>query len=206
MYGPPAPAYVTLAGADWLASASAHPRSVHALWADRPSAPTVLPCGTAFDVISAPVLFGRRMLDRLWADGPGSGPVAVHRDRVLLFTVPGASQRLPALLGWEEWGARVPPLLCLGAGDAVTVPALFPSPEAPGRPAGSAASRWLVAPEVGAPWLPGPEVLIWACIRAARGPLAEPADEPQPPNGEPHEPTDEPAAPRREAAQRHGSD
>ncbi|MBB5935129.1 hypothetical protein FHS42_002179 [Streptomyces zagrosensis] len=122
---------VTSAGADWLASASAFPRSVHALWSARPTAPSVLPCGTAFDVVSAPALFGCRMVDRLWSDGPGSGPVAVQRGRVLMFTRPGVAQRLPALLSWEEWGAGVPPLLCHGVGDAVTIPPLR-APEPPG--------------------------------------------------------------------------
>ncbi|PNG16070.1 bifunctional DNA primase/polymerase, partial [Streptomyces cahuitamycinicus] len=124
---------VTPDGAAWLASAGTYPRSTLALWEERPDAPVVLPCGAVFDVVSAPSTFGRRMLDRLWDDGPGSGPVAEFRGRILLFAAPGTAQRLPALLEWEEWGARdsrdtsrtdaVPPLLCHGTGDAVTVPA-----------------------------------------------------------------------------------
>ncbi|MEU3848806.1 bifunctional DNA primase/polymerase [Streptomyces sp. NPDC029554] len=165
---------VTPDGAAWLASAGTYPRSTLALWEERPDAPVVLPCGSVFDVVSAPVMFGRRMLDRLWDDGPGSGPVAEYRGRMLLFAAPGTAQRLPALLEWEEWGAHgrdtrgarqgcrtdaVPPLLCHGTGDAVTVPA----------PAGSVSrSRWLVAPDTRQPWLPGPEVLLWAAVRAAR--------------------------------------
>ncbi|MGD3110365.1 bifunctional DNA primase/polymerase [Streptomyces sp. YGL11-2] len=173
----PTTAYVTLAGADWLASASPYPGSMHALWAERPTAPSVLPCGAVFDVINAPVLFGRRMADRLWSAGPGSGPVAVHRGRLLIFAAPGTAQRLPALLAWEEWAAAVPPLLCHGGGDAVTVPALHPRPHTPGAaaeddPAASGASRWLVAPDVRAPWLPGPDILLWACVGAARSTLA----------------------------------
>ncbi|MFI0137286.1 bifunctional DNA primase/polymerase [Streptomyces luteogriseus] len=164
---------VTPDGAAWLASAGTYPRSTLALWEERPDAPVVLPCGSVFDVVSAPAMFGRRMLDRLWDDGPGSGPVAQFRGRMLLFAAPGTAQRLPALLEWEEWGARgsreatrtdaVPPLLCHGTGDAVTVPA--PSESIP--PARSA-SRWLVAPDTRQPWLPGPEVLLWAAVRAAR--------------------------------------
>ncbi|MEC4015208.1 bifunctional DNA primase/polymerase [Streptomyces sp. H27-D2] len=190
--------YVTLAGADWLASASSHPGRMHALWSSRPTAPSVLPCGTAFDVVNAPALFGRRMVDRLWSDGPGSGPVAAYRGRLLLFTAPGTAQRLPALLDWEEWGSAVPPLLCHGTGDAVTVPALYPvrptprselpppapqparaeDPDAPGDPGDetATAARWLVAPDVRHPWLPGSEVMLWACVRAARTACeAEPA-------------------------------
>ncbi|MFI8995363.1 hypothetical protein [Streptomyces sp. NPDC053542] len=165
--------YVTLAGADWLASASPHPRRVHHLWATHPTAPSVLPCGTVFDVINAPALFGRRMADCLWAAGPGSGPVAVHRGRVLLFAARGTAQRLPALLSWEEWARSVPPLLCHGTGDAVSIPPLHPCPPAPDSPPPS--SRWLVAPDVRHPWLPGPDVLLWACVRAAR---ATPSDSP----------------------------
>ncbi|WP_433856435.1 bifunctional DNA primase/polymerase [Streptomyces kronopolitis] len=168
----PTSAYVTLAGADWLASAGPDPDAAHAAWAARPSAPSVLPCGTAFDVINAPALFGRRMVDHLWSAGPGSGPVAAHRGRILLFAAPGAAQRLPALLVWEEWAAAVPPLLCHGSGDAVTVPPLHPglgtAAAAAEDPSGPAASRWLVAPDVRHPWLPGPDVLLWACVRAAR--------------------------------------
>lgn len=174
-------AQVTPAGADWLASAVPHPRSTLTLWAARPTAPGVLPCGSAFDVVNAPAIFGRRMLDRLWEEGPGSGPVAAYRGRTLLFAAPGTAQRLPALLSWEEWGATgsdraeedgegeagargegavPPPLLCHGTGDAVTVPPLTP---------GSASGpRWVVAPDTRHPWLPGPEVLLWACVRAAR--------------------------------------
>lgn len=157
---------VTSAGAAWLASACGHPRSTLALWEARPTAPGVVSCGSVFDVVNVPSIFGRRMLDRLWAEGPGSGPVAVHRGRMLLFAAPGTAQRLPSLLEWEEWygpDATVPPLLCHGAGDAVTVPALVP----PGRES-SGAARWLVAPDTRRPWLPGPDVLLWACVRAAR--------------------------------------
>ncbi|MER6713707.1 MULTISPECIES: bifunctional DNA primase/polymerase [unclassified Streptomyces] len=170
--------HVTPDGAAWLASAGTYPRSTLALWEERPDAPVVLPCGSVFDVVSAPALFGRRMLDRLWDDGPGSGPVAELRGRMLLFAAPGTAQRLPALLEWEEWGTRgwegresrrtdaVPPLLCHGTGDAVTVPAPTqgPSPLTPAR----STARWLVAPDTRQPWLPGPEVLLWAAVRAAR--------------------------------------
>ncbi|MFF5841882.1 bifunctional DNA primase/polymerase [Streptomyces massasporeus] len=186
---------VTPDGAAWLASAGTYPRSTLALWEERPDAPVVLPCGSVFDVVSAPAMFGRRMLDRLWDDGPGSGPVAQFRGRMLLFAAPGTAQRLPALLEWEEWGGRdsreatrtdaVPPLLCHGTGDAVTVPApsgsISPAVRTPSESTGPAtsppagataparsASRWLVAPDTRQPWLPGPEVLLWAAVRAAR--------------------------------------
>ncbi|MGW0864446.1 bifunctional DNA primase/polymerase [Streptomyces sp. NPDC002611] len=166
---------VTPDGAAWLASAGTYPRSTLSLWEERPDAPIVLPCGAVFDVVSAPSVFGRRMLDRLWDDGPGSGPVAEFRGRMLLFAAPGTAQRLPALLEWEEWGTHgrdggetgrtgaVPPLLCHGTGDAVTIPA-------PTEPASATRSgcRWLVAPDTRRPWLPGPEVLLWAAVRAAR--------------------------------------
>ncbi|WP_394433800.1 bifunctional DNA primase/polymerase [Streptomyces sp. SGAir0957] len=153
---------VTPEGAAWLASAGTYPRSTLSHWHSRPSAPVVLPCGSVFDVVNVPAIFGRRMLDRLWSEGPGSGPVATHRGRMLLFTAPGTAQRLPSLLRWEEWGPAVPPLLCHGTGDAVTVPA--PTTSAEPRPE----SRWVVAPDTRHPWLPGPEVLLWACVRAAR--------------------------------------
>lgn len=169
----PAAPCVTLAGADWLASASRSPGGVHALWADNATAPAVLPCGKVFDVIGAPTLFGRRMLDHLWSPaGPGSGPVAAQRGRLLLFAAPGTAQRLPALLAWEEWGEdeeggrALPPLLSYGTGDAVTVPPLYPLPDETGL--APTAPRWLVAPETRHPWLPGADVLLWACVRAAR--------------------------------------
>ncbi|THA72229.1 hypothetical protein E6P78_02840 [Streptomyces sp. A0958] len=165
-------AQVTAAGAAWLAGATAYPRSTLAQWESRPTAPGVLPCGSAFDVVNVPTLFGRRMLEHLWADGPGSGPVASHRGRMLLFASPGTAQRLPSLLDWEEWGAggprgphgggaKVPPLLCHGTGDAVTVPPLTCG-------ANYSGPRWLVAPDTRSPWLPGPDVLLWACVRVAR--------------------------------------
>ncbi|WUT68549.1 bifunctional DNA primase/polymerase [Streptomyces sp. NBC_00670] len=157
---------VTAEGAAWLASAGPYPRSTLALWEERPDAPLVLPCGTVFDVVNVPAVFGRSLLDRLWDEGPGSGPVAVHRGRTLLFTAPGTARRLPSLLDAEEWdgGGAVPPLLCHGTGDAVTVPALRPASGA-GRPP---ASRWLVAPDTRDPWLPGAEAVCWAAMRAAR--------------------------------------
>ncbi|MGQ4383153.1 bifunctional DNA primase/polymerase [Streptomyces sp. SAS_270] len=169
---------VTSEGAAWLASAGTYPRSTLALWEDRPGAPVVLPCGTAFDVVSAPAMFGRRMLDRLWDEGPGSGPVAAYRGRMLLFAASGTAQRLPSLLEWEEWGTRdtgghgrgsaVPPLLCHGTGDAVTVPAPNPGDSGPDLGSARLDSRWLVAPDTRHPWLPGPEILLWAAVRAAR--------------------------------------
>ncbi|MFF5444503.1 bifunctional DNA primase/polymerase [Streptomyces sp. NPDC012888] len=152
-------AHVTPEGAAWLVSASAHPQSTLAVWRARPGSPAVLPCGTAFDVVNVPVVFGRRVLDLLWHEGPGSGPVAVHRGRMLLFAAPGTAHRLPSLLHWEEWADAVPAPLCHGPGDAVTVPALEPAP---------GPSRWLVAPDSRSPWLPGPDALLWACVRAAR--------------------------------------
>ncbi|MBZ4319297.1 bifunctional DNA primase/polymerase [Streptomyces huiliensis] len=159
---------VSAAGAEWLASASPLPRSVLALWGADPGSTLLLPCGRAFDVIGVPALFGRRMLDRLWSDGPGSGPVAAQQGRLLLFAAAGTAQRLPALLGWEEWARAVPPLLCLGTGDAVTVPPPYPPDGTEPVPP---ASRWVVAPDVRHPWLPGPDVLLWACVRTARAGL-----------------------------------
>ncbi|MBK3587114.1 hypothetical protein JHN49_26610, partial [Streptomyces sp. MBT57] len=137
-----------------------------------PGAAGVLPCGSQFDVVNVPALFGRRMLERLWAEGPGTGPVAVHRGRMLLFAAPGTAQRLPSLLAWEEWGSgggeqsrtprgEVPPMLCHGTGDAVTVPPLT-------CPSDGSGPRWLVAPDTRNPWLPGPDVLLWACVRVSR--------------------------------------
>jgi hypothetical protein len=174
--GAPEVTGVTPEGAAWLASAGTYPRSTRLLWEDRPTAPAVLACGSVFDVVNAPAVFGRLLLDRLWDEGPGSGPVAVHRGRILLFAAPGTAQRLPTLLAWEERGSgggsdrgrAVPPLLCHGAGDAVTVPA--PTPAAPAHPAAGVHpdSRWLVAPDTRAPWLPGPEVMLWAAVRASR--------------------------------------
>jgi hypothetical protein len=228
---------VTAEGAAWLASAGAYPRSTLALWRERPDAPVVLLCGSAFDVVSASALFGRRMLDRLWDEGPGSGPVAAYRGRILLFAAPGTAQRLPSLMEWEEWGVgtspervgtspertdaspgpagtspervgvlergghpatgavagsgspvgpvgsagpghgvragrcrEVPPLLCHGTGDAVTVPPLTPGSGGP--EAVRTDSRWLVAPDTRRPWLPGPEILLWAAVRAARAAAA----------------------------------
>ncbi|MDL2076407.1 bifunctional DNA primase/polymerase [Streptomyces sp. GXMU-J15] len=156
---------VTPDGAAWLASAGTYPRTTLALWEEQPGAPVVLPCGSVFDVVNAPSMFGSRILDRLWDEGPGSGPVAVFRGRMLLFAAPGTAQRLPSLLGWEEFGRteHIPPLLCHGNGDAVTVPAPGGAPES--APAGA---RWLVAPDTRHPWLPGPEILLWAAVRAAR--------------------------------------
>ncbi|MDO0914721.1 bifunctional DNA primase/polymerase [Streptomyces sp. DT2A-34] len=165
---PPSPASLTAAsltadGAAWLASAEPYPRSIRALWDEQPTAPVVLACGSVFDIVSAPTVFGRRMVDQLWEEGPGSGPVAMFRGRMLLFAAPGTAQRLPSLLRWEEFGRAgdVPPLLCHGTGDAVTVPA-GSGTDAP------SGSRWLVAPDTRHPWLPGPEVLLWAAVRAAR--------------------------------------
>ncbi|MGD9485315.1 hypothetical protein WDH52_19040 [Streptomyces sp. TRM70308] len=175
------------AGAAWLASASRFPRSVHALWSARPEVPQPLPCGTVFDAVSAPGLFGRRMLAhllRLDAEGrPGSGPVAVDRDRLLFLAAPGTAARLPALLRWEEWQrppaapgtgrAALPPLLGYGSGDVVPLPA----PPRPGRPLDRGA-RWLVGPDACGGWLPGPERLLWAAVRAVRagrGPASRPA-------------------------------
>ncbi|MFJ4831557.1 bifunctional DNA primase/polymerase [Streptomyces sp. NPDC088747] len=172
----------TSEGVAWLASAEAYPRSALALWEERPGAPVVLPCGSTFDVVNAPAIFGRLMLDRLWDEGPGSGPVAAYRGRMLLFAAPGTAQRLPSLLHWEEWGSQsggqggapsgngrgggIPPLLCHGTGDAVTVPA--PAAGHSAGPAPRPESRWLVAPDTRQPWLPGPEILVWAAVRAAR--------------------------------------
>ncbi|GGV31904.1 hypothetical protein GCM10010277_15990 [Streptomyces longisporoflavus] len=174
LYPGPAPADtpdssdVTTEGAAWLASAETYPRSALAHWRSRPTAPAVLPCGSVFDVVSVPAVFGRRMLDRLWDEGPGSGPVAAHRGRMLLFAAPGTAHRLPSLLEWEEWGSAVPGILCHGTGDAVTVPPITAETGGPATGNPHLDSRWLVAPDARHPWLPGPEVMLWACVRAAR--------------------------------------
>ncbi|WP_235990888.1 hypothetical protein, partial [Streptomyces ureilyticus] len=144
---------LTSDGAAWLASAQSHQHTATvAVRNRRPTTPVVLPCGSAFDVVNAPAIFGRRMLDELWGEGPGSGPVAAYRGRMLLFATPGTAQRLPALLKWEEWGSdggagrsrAIPPLLCHGRGDAVTIPPAGASATpAPAR----TPARWLVAPD-----------------------------------------------------------
>ncbi|MEF9883101.1 hypothetical protein [Streptomyces sp. P9-A4] len=164
-------ARVTADGAAWLASAAGgRGESALTRWEARPASPAALPCGRVFDVVNVDPVFGRRMLDRLWEEGPGSGPVAVHRGRMMLFTAPGTAQRLPALLDWEVGvpparsargrGEQVPRPLCHGVGDAVTVPPLVPS--------GTSGPRWVVAPDTRSPWLPGPEVVLWAYVRAVR--------------------------------------
>ncbi|WP_257573913.1 hypothetical protein [Streptomyces sp. JJ66] len=159
-------------GAAWLASASPFPRSVHALWSARPGQAQPLPCGTVFDAVSVPALFGRRMLARLLrldaVGRPGSGPVAADRGRLLFFAAPGTAGRLPVLLRWEEWqhagpGGAVPALLAYGTGDVVPVPA----PPRPGLPLDRGA-RWLVGPDACGGWLPGAEQLLWAAVRAVR--------------------------------------
>ncbi|GHB41099.1 hypothetical protein GCM10010347_08490 [Streptomyces cirratus] len=159
---------VTHEGAAWLASACTHPRSALTVWEERPAAPAVLPCGVAFDVVNVPLVLGRRMLDLLWAEGPGCGPAAVHRGRMLLFAAPGTAQRLPALLAWVGepptkpgggWSADAAAPICHGPGDAVTVPPLL---------AVAGPSRWLVAPDSRRPRLPGPDTLLWAFLHAAR--------------------------------------
>ncbi|MFJ5926397.1 bifunctional DNA primase/polymerase [Kitasatospora sp. NPDC092948] len=156
--------YVSVAGEAWLASASEYPSSMRALWEARPWVPAVLPCGRVFDVISMPAVFGRRVLDELWASGPGCGPVAAFRGRTLLFAQPGTAARLRTLLAWEEWARDVPPLLCHGIGDAVTVPPVQRAADS----TDTAGGRWIVAPDTREPWLPGASVLVWACVRAAR--------------------------------------
>jgi hypothetical protein len=159
----PQPVTVTPEGAAWLASSSDCPRIVRTLWAARPSAPSVLPCGRAFDAVSMSTLFGRHVLQQLWRNGPGSGPVAVHRGRVLLLAEPGTAHRLPTLTAWEQCSPAVPPVLCHGPGDAITVPPLSPLPTRTPPP-----SRWLIAPSARHPWLPSADTLLWACLRAAR--------------------------------------
>lgn len=155
---------VTPAGADWLASASPFPRSVHALWSQRPAAPAVLPCGGAFDVVSLPALPGRRVLELLWSRGAGSGPAAAVRDRTLLFAAPGTAARLPALLSWEEWRPGLPPALCHGPGDAVTLPPVYGRREGSRRGGGALAGRAGGAVPVAA----GPEGAAVG-VRAGRG-------------------------------------
>ncbi|MBW1598671.1 hypothetical protein [Streptomyces sp. JJ38] len=153
------------AGPDWPAAASPFPRSVRALWAAFPERAQPLPCGTVFDAVSAPAVFGRRMAEQL----AGAGPVAVQQGRVLFLAAPGTARRLPALLRWEEWQGRhdverIPPLLGYGPGDVVPVPA----PPLPGEGAGAAGSRWLVPPTPHGGRLPGPRDLLWAAVRAVR--------------------------------------
>lgn len=156
--------YVPLAGAEWLVSASDYPRSLRALWSARPWAPSVLPCGTKFDVVNAPELYGRRVLDELWSAGPGCGPVAALPGRLLVFARPGTADRLRTLLSWGEWSAHIPPLLFHGPGDAVTVPPLCRLATTP--------SRWVIAPDTIRPQLPDSGDLLRACVRSARAPAA----------------------------------
>ena len=174
-------AQVTAAGAAWLASRrglSALARSPSGR--PGPTRPGVLPCGSAFDVVNVPALFGRRMLDQLWAEGPGSGPVAAHRgpDAAVRRSRhrPAAARRCST----GRSGAR--PVTDRPAGarrpdDRRTVPAAAlprhrrrgDRPAAwPAVPTSPRGPRWVVAPDTRHPWLPGPEVLLWACVRAAR--------------------------------------
>src|SRR5258705_406269 len=58
-------------------------------------------------------------------------------------------------------------MLGRGTGDGVPVPPLYQDPAADVRD-GAGISRWVVAPDTRHPWLPGADVLLWACVRAAR--------------------------------------
>ncbi|EFL00054.1 LOW QUALITY PROTEIN: conserved hypothetical protein, partial [Streptomyces sp. SPB78] len=161
-----------LGGARWLAGATPDPEATLRTWAARPHAPLRLPCGTVFDLVSAPLVFGRRMVERLWAEGPGCGPLAERGDRLLLLAAPGTADRLAALLRWEQWGGSprhpLPPLLCHGRGDLASLPPLErPLP-------GAVRDRWLVAPKGPRPWLPGPEVLLWAARTGVRISISHP--------------------------------
>ncbi|MFJ6215363.1 bifunctional DNA primase/polymerase [Streptomyces sp. NPDC092296] len=171
--------YVTVAGEAWLASASEYPRSVRALLQSRPWAPVQLPCGRAFDVVSLPDLPGRRVLEALWRSGPGCGPVAAGRGRILLFAAVGTAERLRPLPAWEEWGPARPVVLCHGLGDTITVPPVQRPVDGTGRPGagagagtGAGAGRWIVAPDRRDPWLPDAPALLRACVRAAHAPGA----------------------------------
>ena len=79
-------------------------------------------------------------------------------------------------------------MLCHGAGDAVTVPALYGRRgraalrASRGRSRARADRRWVVAPDTRHPWLPGADVLLWACLRAVREAV------PRPPRGAPGAP------------------
>ncbi|WP_433342053.1 hypothetical protein [Streptomyces sp. CA-253872] len=159
-------------GARWLASATPDPEAALRTWSARPRDPLRLPCGTAFDLVSAPLLFGRRMVERLWAEGPGCGPLAERGDRLLLLATPGTADRLAALLRWEQWGGSprhpLPPLLCHGRGDLASLPPLAP---------GGSRDRWLVPPKGPRPWLPGPEALLWAARTGVRISISRAADQ-----------------------------
>jgi hypothetical protein len=193
----PGPACVTAAGAEWLASASALPASVHALWRHRPGSPRLLPCGIAFDVVSAPPIPGRRLLDHLWSAGPGTGPVALHDGRVLIFTAPGTAGRIATLLTWEECrqhaGLRALPgrsqpeapagagtfpfLLCHGLGDYVTVPPLRPEAAAvPDRRRGRATDRQRPAGRTGGEAPVRPHRTRWLVAPDLRHPWLPEAD------------------------------
>ena len=135
--------------------------STLALWESRPGAPVVAavrrgPSSTSSNV---PAIFGRRMLDRLWSEGPGSGPVARSTAAGCCCSPPPAPPsgcRSLWLGGVGRTCRTAAP--CHGTGDAVTVPPLAAADPPP--TAGSRAG-WSL-PDTRHPWLPGPEVLLWA--------------------------------------------
>ncbi len=176
----PTAAYVTLAGADWLASASPHPDEMHALWATRPAAPERAAVRHRLRRDQRPRALraadGRPFMvrrSRLGAGGgaprpdpalrrSGHGPAAARAARL-----GGVGHRRPAAAVPRQRRRGHRPAAAPLSGAAEDAPAIGPflAAEEPSAPAGS---RWLVAPDVRDPWLPGPDVLLWACVRAAR--------------------------------------
>jgi hypothetical protein len=164
--------YLTVSGESWLASASDQPDLLGALWAARPWAPSVVPCGRTFDVIALPQDLGHQVLQELHTHGPGYGPVAVYRSTVELFSEVGTADRLNRLLSWQEWSQDVAGLQFLGAGDSVTIP---PFRRRVGDPV---AEPWIHGPDTRHPWLPDANALLRACRRATRPGPAAPAGTP----------------------------
>lgn len=113
-------------------------------WATAPGdaeGPVELLTGLRFDVLELPAAAGFAVLRRVG----GRWPVAVAGHRMRLLVAAGASDELPGLLDWLEWGGIALDLVALGAGDRTTAP-IPPGWSGSGSPG---AASWLRPPEPG---------------------------------------------------------
>ncbi|MBR8639384.1 hypothetical protein KEF29_08910 [Streptomyces tuirus] len=143
---------------EWLASVAPDPEACRREWERNPLGVTLLPAGSAWDVLILPAELGYATLDVLTRVLGRPGPVLVDFGdaRVGFFVPPGTAA------GWLGTGIRT-----AGAGTWIVVP--YPGRASPGG------VRWLVPPD-GSGTLTDPALLELAMHEAAAGLATEDDD------------------------------
>jgi hypothetical protein len=148
----------------WAEDATGSATAARRMWAKVPGASVLLATGRTFDAVDVPETAGCLALARMERLGLTTGPVTAAPDgRMLFFVLPGAAQKVPALVRALGWSPGALDLVTRGDGDWIVAP--------PTMLGTKGSVQWVCAPTAANRWLPDVEEILgpiaYACGREA---------------------------------------